>query len=99
MPTAFVCNCDLTAGVFINFLRERGYRVPEDISVVGFDNYIHPGFCDVGITTYEVDITEMASKTINNLIKKMNHEYYKHGISIVEGHMVVKDSVRKVISA
>ncbi len=95
MPTAFVCNCDLTAGVFINFLQRKGYRVPEDISVVGFDNYIHPGICNVGITTYEVDIKEMARKTINNLIKKMNHESYKKGISIVEGHMVEKESVKK----
>lgn len=95
MPTAFVCNCDLTAGIFISFLQKKGYRVPEDISVVGFDNYIHPGLCNVGITTYEVDIKEMARKTINNLIKKMNHESYKQGISIVEGHMVIKESVAK----
>lgn len=96
MPTAFVCNCDLTAGELINDLKKRGYRVPEDISVVGFDNYIHPGICDVGITTYEVDIREMARKTINNLLKKMSGEYYKQGISIVEGHMVIKDSVRRL---
>ena len=95
MPTAFVCNCDLTAGILINALQKKGYRVPEDISVAGFDNYIHPGICKVGITTYEVDIKEMARKTINNLIKKMNHESYKQGISIVEGHMVIKDSVAK----
>lgn len=63
--------------------------------MAGFDNYIHPGICKVGITTYEVDIKEMARKTINNLIKKMNHESYKQGISIVEGHMVIKDSVAK----
>lgn len=96
MPTAFVCNCDLTAGELINVLKKRDYRVPEDISVVGFDNYIHPGICDVGITTYEVDIKEMARKTINNLLKKMSGEYYKQGISIVEGHMVIKDSVRRL---
>lgn len=95
MPTAFVCNCDLTAGVFISYLQKKGYRIPEDISVVGFDNYIHPGLCNVGITTYEVDIKEMARKAINNLIKKMNHESYKQGISIVEGHMVMKESVKE----
>ena len=33
--------------------------------------------------------------TDNNLIKKMNHESYKQGISIVEGHIVIKDSVAK----
>lgn len=95
MPTAFVCNCDLTAGILINSLQKKGYRIPEDISVVGFDNFIHPGICNVGITTYEVDVREMARITINTLIKKMNHESYKQGISIVEGHIVLKESVAK----
>lgn len=96
MPTAFACNCDLTAGLLINALQEKGYRIPEDISVVGFDNYLHPGICSVGVTTYEVDIKEMARKTINNLIKKMSGEYYKQGISIVEGHMILKNSVKRL---
>lgn len=96
MPTAFVCNCDLTAGVLINFLREKGYRVPEDISVVGFDNYIHPSVCSVRITTYEVNIKEMVRKAVSQLLAKMVGEHYKHGISIVEGHMVYKDSVKEL---
>ena len=40
MPTAFVYNSDLTASMVINQLEEQGYRVPEDFSVVGFDNYL-----------------------------------------------------------
>ena len=43
MPSAFVCNCDLAASYLIRKLRANGYRVPEDISVVGFDNYLFPG--------------------------------------------------------
>lgn len=96
MPTAFACNCDLTAGLFVEELRKKGYRVPEDVSVVGFDNYIFPGVCDLPITTYEVDIKEMAKKTISHLIKKMSGEQYKKGITIVEGHMVIKESVKEI---
>lgn len=95
MPTAFFCNCDLIASMLIHKLEAKGYRVPEDISVVGYDNFLHPGLCDVPITTYEVDIKEMARRAVNNLIKKMGKETYRSGIYIVEGHMVVKDSVRK----
>lgn len=93
MPTAFVCNCDLAASQLIKKLKEKGYHVPEDISVVGFDNYLYPGLCDVEITTYEVDMKEMVRKSINNLIRKISGEYYKRGITIVEGHIVIKDSV------
>lgn len=96
MPTAFACNCDLTAGLLITELRKKGYRVPEDISIVGFDNYIHPSICDVKITTYEVDIREMVKKAIGHLMKKMSGEHYKQGLTIVEGHMVIKESVKKL---
>ncbi|MBQ2935365.1 MAG: substrate-binding domain-containing protein [Lachnospiraceae bacterium] len=98
MPTAFACNCDLSAGLLIEELKRRGYRVPEDISIVGFDNYIYPGVCDLPITTYEVDIREMAKKAISHLIKQMSGEQYKQGITIVEGHMVIKESVKKVMA-
>lgn len=82
--------------MLIHKLKEAGYRVPEDISVAGYDNYLFPGLCDVAITTYEVDMKEMARRAIRNLIKKMNGESYRQGVSIVEGHMVIKDSVRKI---
>jgi DNA-binding LacI/PurR family transcriptional regulator len=96
MPTAFFCNCDLTAGKLINKLRRFGYRVPEDISVVGYDNYIHPDLCDVAITTYEVDLKQMAEKCVETLIGRMNHEDGAPGIQMVEGRLVIKDSVRRV---
>ena len=96
MPTAFVCNSDLTASELIKKLGEDGYCVPEDISVVGFDNYLYPGLCEVEITTYEVDMKEMARKTINTLIKKMGNESYKKGISVIDGRMVYKNSVQRI---
>ena len=96
MPTAFVCNCDLTASFLIKKLKDNGYRVPEDISVVGFDNYLYPGLSDIQITTYEVDLGEMAKKTVHNMISKISNENYKPGVHIVEGHLVLKESVAKI---
>ena len=97
MPTAFECNSDLTASIVINQLEEQGYRVPQDFSVVGFDNYLFPGLCDVEITTYEVDIREMAIKAIHVLLIKVGGERYKQGITIVEGRLVEKASVQQVV--
>ncbi len=96
MPTAFVCNCDLTASFLIKKLRENGYRVPEDISVVGFDNYLYPGLSDIHITTYEVDMGEMARRAIHNMIKKITSDNFKGGVTVVEGRLVLKDSVSHV---
>lgn len=94
MPTAFVCNCDLSAGYLIRKLNAAGYRVPEDISVVGFDNFLHPGMCDVAITTYEVDVERMSRRAVDILSHKMKNSEYHSGTSIVEGHIIYKDSVR-----
>lgn len=96
LPTAFVCNCDLTASQLIKKLQGLGLKVPEDISVVGYDNYLHPGLCDVGVTTYEVDVKEMARRAVHILIKKIAGEDYRERINIVEGRMVIKDSVKKL---
>lgn len=95
MPTAFVCNSDLTACALIKSLKVKGFRIPEDISVVGFDNYLYPGLCDVGITTFDVNVKEMASKSIDRLIDKISKESQKTGIMMVEGSIVYKESVAK----
>lgn len=95
MPTAFVCNCDLAASYLVKKLRTNGYRVPENISVVGFDNYLFPGLCDIGITTYEVDISEMARRVVHKIVRKIANESYTAGVFIVDGHIVVKDSVAR----
>lgn len=95
MPTAFVCNCDLVAAVLIKILAANGYRVPEDVSVVGFDNYLYPGTCDIEVTTYDVNIQEMAERTLHKMIKRISNEKYTEGLFIVDGSLVIKDSVAK----
>lgn len=93
MPSAFVCNCDMIAGQLVNLIRTRGLRVPEDVSVVGFDNYLDHGLCDIGITTYEVDMTEMARRAVSILLKKLAGTLDRAGISVVEGKLIEKESV------
>jgi len=95
MPEAFVCNCDFIASLLIRNLREKGLRIPEDISVVGFDNFLNPALCDIELTTYAVDIQAMANKAVKALIQKMNGEKLTGGIHIVEGYLVEGDSVKK----
>lgn len=92
MPTAFVCNCDLTAAEVIRLLEKNGYSVPKDISVVGFDNYIYPGLVKLGITTYEVDIREMTIRCLAMLLKKIKGENYRRGVDIVGGTVIYRES-------
>lgn len=97
MPTAFACNSDLTASELIKLLAQNGYKVPEDISIVGYDNYLYTGLCDVKITTYEVNVEAMVKVAIDKLVNRLKH--HKKDIEmtrIVTGKMVIKDSVRRM---
>lgn len=58
--TAVFCHNDRTAMGFYDALRECGQRVPDDISVVGFDNqevisaHLHPALTTVGLPQYDL---------------------------------------------
>ncbi len=93
IPEAFVCNCDTAAVNIIKLLKARNIRVPEDVSVVGFDNYTMPNSSPIGLTTYEVDIPGMAQRTVLTLIRKLSGMSYHKGIQIVEGQVIERESV------
>jgi DNA-binding LacI/PurR family transcriptional regulator len=96
LPTAFACNCDLAACNVINMLKERGCRVPEDVSVTGFDDYVFPGFGYNEITTYSVDTDAMVQACINQLIKKIHNPNYISNLKIVPGHFIVRGTTSAV---
>lgn len=91
---AYVCNSDYTAHILIRNLEEAGYRVPDDVSVVGFDNFLPAGMDDGRITSYEVDIESMAGVCVKSLIKKINHKKYAGGIQIIAGKIIKKQTVK-----
>lgn len=100
MPTAFVCNCDETAYHFINKLKKLGYNIPEDISVVGFDNYIYSTLTDPLLTTVDFNIAKLASNSVK--ILKSNINALKSGKAFEARHttnigkIVFRDSVKKI---
>lgn len=95
LPEAFVCNCDLVAGMLVSKLYARGLKVPDDVSVVGFDNFLYPGYADMKITTYEVNTKAMVRVAIKKLMKQFKNPNSGRGLEIVSGHVVMKNSVRR----
>ncbi|MCC6094305.1 MAG: LacI family DNA-binding transcriptional regulator [Eubacterium sp.] len=96
MPTAFFCNCDVTAQRLICKLESMGYRVPEDISVVGFDNFVVDNFNKIGITTYEINTGAMAAKAVHVLRQSIRNPAYSNGISYINGKFILRESARKI---
>ena len=58
-PTALIANNDSIALGAIKALREAGLRIPEDVSVIGFDNIPLSGMAEPPLSTMEVPCKEM----------------------------------------
>jgi len=66
-PTAFFFSRDEPALTFLEEVKARGYRVPEDLSVVSFDDYM-PQNDDVGLTAVRVDRDRMGRAAVRHLL-------------------------------
>jgi LacI family transcriptional regulator len=74
MPTAFFCECDYIAISAIKTLTELEYRVPEDVSVVGFDNISEAIIVSPELTTVHVDKERLARLAVDLVIESINSE-------------------------
>ncbi|MEN3189080.1 MAG: LacI family DNA-binding transcriptional regulator [Atribacterota bacterium] len=68
-PTAIFCMNDLMALGALSTIRERGFSVPEDFSVVGLDNTILSEYSFPPLTTVAQPFDQMARETIQLLMK------------------------------
>jgi len=69
MPTAFFCECDYIAISAVRTLQELGLRVPEDISVVGFDDISEARIVTPELTTVQVAKERMAHLAVDLVIQ------------------------------
>lgn len=96
MPSAFACNCDFIANELIKKLLESGYRVPDDISIVGFDNYSKNNYYNIGITSYDVNIHCMAVKAVERLLQKLEGDIKEEeDLQMISGKIIEKESVKE----
>ena len=93
MPTAFVCNSDAAAFSLVKRLQDEGYDVPEDISVVAFDNFIYAEMSTPQITTYGADMDTLVKKSIGIMLEKLADRSFSAGRVLVAGTMIERQSV------
>ncbi|GHV51250.1 LacI family transcriptional regulator [Spirochaetia bacterium] len=94
--TAYVCNNDKLAGDVIRQLRECAILVPEDISIVGFDNGSVATTAGVGVTSLEVNTAAMCDVALSYLVQHIeNEQYTPRGRSFIDGKVIVKQSINK----
>ena len=96
MPTAFFCNCDVSALLLIEHLKEKGYKVPKDISVIGIDNYVPDMNKSIELSSYEIDLSVMISKAMELLTQRLRNPDMPFSSAMIRGKLIVGDSVRAV---
>jgi DNA-binding LacI/PurR family transcriptional regulator len=70
LPTAVMCSNDLTAIGAMSAIFERGLRVPEDMSVVGYDDIQLAAHTRPSLTTLRLPRTELANRAFHSLFGK-----------------------------
>jgi DNA-binding LacI/PurR family transcriptional regulator len=90
-PTAIVCVNDVTAVGALRELRERGIRVPEDISVTGFDNIKMSEFCYPALTTVHIPRDRIGHIISDILIPNPDGPAIEHEI-MIDPEFVLRDS-------
>lgn len=96
LPTAFVCNCDAVAAWVIEQLRQRGVRVPEDVSVTGYDDFLPGAPAIPALTTFRVDRRAMVQTTVRLITEHCSGVKNPIGRVVVGGQPVYRDSVTTV---
>lgn len=67
-PTAILCGSDAVALIYLRRLRAMGFRVPQDVSVVGFGDLARVELADPALTTVHVPYEEMGSEAVQQLL-------------------------------
>ncbi|WP_244635566.1 LacI family DNA-binding transcriptional regulator [Chthonobacter albigriseus] len=66
--TAFLCMSDVIAIAAVHHLQARGLRVPEDVSVIGFDDIDDAASLDPPLTTIRQDIEEKGRVAMRKIL-------------------------------
>ncbi|MGM0368189.1 MAG: LacI family DNA-binding transcriptional regulator [Actinomycetota bacterium] len=93
MPSAFITLSDVNAYGLIKALKEEDLRVPQDVSVVGFDNVYFSNFLDPGLTTIKQPKKLMGQKAMNLLIDIVERKDIKTKNILLPTTLIERDSV------
>ena len=90
--TAVFAYNDLMAIGAVAALRRAGLRVPDDVSVIGFDDSPLIAFTDPPLTTLRQPVTAMAVAAVRSLMDEINGHGAPHSEYLFRPELVVRDS-------
>lgn len=91
-PTAILCVNDFMAVGALRELREHGLRVPEDVSITGFDNIKLSEYCDPPLTTVHIPRDLIGQIVFKSLVGEPETSDTGGREIMIDPELVVRDS-------
>lgn len=98
LPSAFVCFCDMAAFYLIKKLNGMAIHVPDDISVISFDNTEISQNCNPALTTVDISKRQLAEAAFSHMILRLEDPQGAKQRVIVSTQIKIRDSVRNIVS-
>ena len=93
--TAIVCVSDLYAVTLMAALEDRNVKVPDDISIVGFDDNMLGKYHRPALTTVHQDVKTKGVVAADTLLKQLAGEKTPNQIQLPT-HLVIRDTVKDI---
>jgi DNA-binding LacI/PurR family transcriptional regulator len=97
--TALFAFNDISAIGAMSAFRDAGLRVPEDVSIIGFDDIQAAAFLNPPLTTVRQPLHRMGDLAAKLLLKRINHKEAEPDEVLVEPELVVRGSTAPVAQA
>ena len=91
-PTAIFATTDIVALATAKVIREEGLRIPEDVSLAGFDDILQARQAHPPLTTIRVFKREMGRIAVRKLFENINGIIKKPSQTVILTELVVRDS-------
>ena len=96
LPTAIFCHSDMIAIGAIKAINDAGYSVPDDISVIGFDDVEISTYINPGLTTVRQDSYSMGNQAANLLKTMMENPDAGAEPIVLPVELVIRESCKKI---
>jgi len=92
LPEALFCGNDITAFGVMQGLQKNGVRIPQDVSVIGFDNTSFSAMVYPRLTTIDQSTYEMGNMAAEILAGRLEDEYRRNICVTLEPRLIIRDS-------